>query len=358
MKIAIVGAGLAGLSCALEFERHGVICHIYERDGSVGWVWPSSSFWPRIFTNDLGEIVHYLNEKFDISINYLGKARNIVLKSPNCEVRASGSNLGYFFERGKLSKSIENQIYRKLHYSPVFFNTKADYIKLAKEYDYVIIASGKTDEAKDLEVWQEYDKCYIYGGIAIGSFDNESSTIYFNTEYAGTGYARVTPLTSSQAVVGIYVIGLGDVELETDSLFERFLSMENLVSLDFIYKLRPNIFEMGRVSNVKKGNIHLTGRAAGLTDRLIGVGGYYAIISGILAARSIVNGQDYEEMIKPLIEGVENISAFRSIISKYTNDDFDKLLKILGLPGIKQIIYNTDLNFTNIAGRILKHLNS
>lgn len=37
MKIAIIGAGLGGLACALECERLGVIPDVFERDESVGW---------------------------------------------------------------------------------------------------------------------------------------------------------------------------------------------------------------------------------------------------------------------------------------------------------------------------------
>ncbi|MGE5630423.1 MAG: hypothetical protein ACM3TR_04910 [Caulobacteraceae bacterium] len=49
-----------------------------------------------------------------------------------------------------------------------------------------------------------------------------------------------------------------------------------------------------------------------MTERLLGVGGNYAIASGVLAARAIINGFD--------------------------NKDFDNLVSILGTPGIKQLV--------------------
>ncbi|HPA53825.1 MAG TPA: NAD(P)-binding protein, partial [Bacillota bacterium] len=39
VKIAIIGAGIGGLACALECEKLGVIPDVYERDNSVGWIW-------------------------------------------------------------------------------------------------------------------------------------------------------------------------------------------------------------------------------------------------------------------------------------------------------------------------------
>lgn len=44
MKIAIIGAGVTGLACALECERLGVPADLYERDHAVGWIWPSVSY--------------------------------------------------------------------------------------------------------------------------------------------------------------------------------------------------------------------------------------------------------------------------------------------------------------------------
>ncbi|MGE5405685.1 MAG: FAD-dependent oxidoreductase, partial [Candidatus Saccharibacteria bacterium] len=46
MKVAILGAGIAGLACAIELERNGIVPVVYERDANPGWLWPSVSFWP------------------------------------------------------------------------------------------------------------------------------------------------------------------------------------------------------------------------------------------------------------------------------------------------------------------------
>lgn len=71
MRIAIVGAGLAGLGCAIECERLGVIPHVYERDYSVGWKWPSVMGLPDIFTNNVDDPLKDLREKYNISVKAL-----------------------------------------------------------------------------------------------------------------------------------------------------------------------------------------------------------------------------------------------------------------------------------------------
>ena len=40
-----------------------------------------------------------------------------------------------------------------MSYSSIHYNNEADYTELAKEYDYVIVASGTGDEARDLGIW-------------------------------------------------------------------------------------------------------------------------------------------------------------------------------------------------------------
>ena len=158
--------------------------------------------------------------------------------------------------------------------------------------------------------------------------------------------------------MGIYVIGLGDVEFKLVSLFNKFIEMENLSQLKFLTYVKPPVTLTGRVKKANVGNILLIGSATGLKDRLIGVGAYNAIISGILAARSIIQNKDYDELIKPLKQDVDNISVLRDVVDKFSNEDFDRLLTLLGLPAVKQLIYNTSINFADMAGAILKHLKS
>lgn len=356
-RIAIIGAGLAGLSCALECERNGIYPEIYERDSSAGWIWPSVTYWPSVFNREKGDIVQYLSNEYDISIGYTNKNTCITMKSAEKEIKIKGKDLGYFFERGKKPQSLENQMLRKLNYTSVHFNRPSDYKELSKKYDYVVVASGKVTEAEDLGVWEELGKVYSFGGVATGNFDRKDTTIYFNTDYAEKGYARLAPFNPTQALLGVYVMGLDDIELEVDSYFDKFLEKENLRSLEFGYYIRPPVFPTGRVSKFRVGNVLLAGRSAGLTDRLIGVGGYNAIISGVLAARSIIIGDDYDNLVKPLKDGVENISSIRDVVNNYNNEDYDKLITILKIPGLKQLIYNTEINFTDMVGKVFKRLN-
>lgn len=353
MKVAIIGAGVAGLSCALEFEHLGVHADLFERDCSIGWLWPSVNYWPSIFYRDMEDIVQYIKTNYNLDLKPLAECKHIVLSSPNKKASIRGK-LGHFFVKGKNADSIEMQIARELRFTPIHYNHNADYKELSKKYDWVIVATGSDAIARDLGIWEEKGLVRSIGGVVVGHFDPHASYLYLNTEYAGTGYARLTPFSSTEAIVGLYTIGLD--EFQSERLFSEFMIKEGLSKLEFIYKILPQPFSTGKLKKYQVDNILFVGRAAGLTERLLGVGGPAAIVSGMLAARSIVNGQSYKKLLKPLLFYTENISSFRNIINKFANDDFDRLIALLGTPGLKQLIYNTDIDFTNNFGRIIKHI--
>lgn len=357
MEIAIIGAGLAGLACALECERLGETAEIFERHHSVGWPWPSITALIDLFNRKYGfDSLQFLKDTYDINIKYALEEKTYIMKSPNNEITINGK-LGYSIYRGKETDSIENQLVRELRKTPIHYNALSNYKELSKKYDFVVVASGRDFEAKELGIWEEQGRISMIGALALGSFQQNLTHLYFDTEYAGSGYARVSPFSASEAIVSIYVIGKEDFnnqQIDINRYFERFVEKEKLDKLEIMYRYIKPPYSTGKVSTFRVDNVLLTGRAAGLTERLLGVGAIEALSSGVMAARAIIHDEDYSELIKPIYDHVENLSAFRNKIEKFKNEDFDKILTILGTPGIKQLVYNTNINFTDIAGSILK----
>lgn len=357
LKIAIIGAGIAGLACALECERLGVTAEVFERQHSFGWMWPSITSWPIILSNNNSDPIKYLKDTYNINIKAALEEKIIIIKSPNSEARIEGKLLGYSLYRGKEVDSIENQLSRELRKTAIHYNTLTNYKELSQKYDYVVVATGRDMEAKELGVWEEQGRISMMGAITLGSFEQDTSLIYFDTEYAGTGFARISPYSSSEAILALYVIYKGDfntLQLDINRYFEKFLEKEKLDKLEIMNRIMKPPFSTGKVNRFKIGNILLAGRAAGLTDRLIGTGGIEAIISGVLAARAMIRDEDYDKMLKPVQKHIENISSFRKQIDEFDNNDFDKLVSFLGTPGIKQMLYNTGIDFVDMVGSILK----
>jgi digeranylgeranylglycerophospholipid reductase len=356
VKIAILGAGLSGLACAIECERLGIQAELFERHKTVGWLWPTVGFWPNIYYNNLGhkDVREYIKTEFGIDFSVLNTTDNVIMKSAGKQVIIKGK-LGLTVVRGKSEEGLERQLLHRISKTPIYYSFLGDYNELAKTHDYTVVATGRETEARNMGLWQDDISITIIGAIAIGSFDKNTSAIYFNTEYAGTGYARLTPFNQNCAIIKLYIIG--KPEMQAQGLFQKFIQIEKLDTLDYSYKIIPPVFSTGKVTSFQKGNVLLAGRAAGLVDSVLGVGVAEALISGTMAARAIAENRDYNSMVKPLQAHLESISSFRKYIDKFTNKDFDKLLSVLDTPVIKQLIYNTKIDFAGKLGRIFKNLN-
>lgn len=353
-KVVIIGAGIGGLACARCLEKQGIIPVILERQSQLGWMWPSASVDLEIFTRVLGkDLRKYLRENLAVDVKPLAQLRHITLKSANKQVEIQG-NLGYIFRRGNDKTSISSQLFADLVQTPVYMNSFVEYEQLTKEYDFVVIANGADTAARKLGVWESKGKVYICKALVNGNFETGSSKVYFNTEYAGTGYARLTPLNNFQALLCIYVMGNYYTENDLPRLFKKFLHIEQLDRLKIIYKINPMPFSTGRVSQYRIGNILLVGRAAGLTERVMGVGFASAIASGVYAVKAIVEGKDYDQMLKPLKTAIEDVSAFRPVLNTFDNNAFDRLLMVIDTPVIKHAIYHMDINLIDKFGKLLK----
>ncbi len=140
---------------------------------------------------------------------------------------------------------------RLLQHTTVRFNRPADFEELSKKYDYVVVATGNDVAAKRLGVWEDCGKVYIHSALTLGEFDTGTQLIYFNTEYAGRGFGRLTPFSNYHAIVDLYGIGIDKYEMEKK--FEQFLEYEGLSDLEAKFKMILPPFFIGQSQQVSSG---------------------------------------------------------------------------------------------------------
>jgi len=170
MKVAIIGAGLSGIACALELEKKGIIADVFEKDNNVGWAWSEISYWPNVLYSNIGDPREYLKNKFNVDIKPITVCRNNIIKSKNEKVIINGE-LGYFIARGKGNESVENQLKLQFRKTAMQFNTPTDYKELSKKYDWVVVATGRDTEARELGVWEDLGLVRVIESTTIGNFD-------------------------------------------------------------------------------------------------------------------------------------------------------------------------------------------
>ncbi|MFZ5986635.1 MAG: dehydrogenase, partial [Bacillota bacterium] len=261
--------------------------------------------------------------------------------------------LGYMFKRGREKDSLENQIAAFLSL-PILYNSYVKICDIERDFDVVVVATGTTDFAKERGIFSNSLNIFARTATIIGNFEASSVRMWLNNEYAKNGFAYVMPFSTSEARVTLMINNISNRELEF--YWKEFLRTEGIE-----YKMtetRDLEHNLGFVDPVKMDNIYFIGDAAGLTDDFIGFGAISAVESGFMAARDIANNLDYLKSIKPYIDHRTKLHELRKTLNAMDNRELDRLLMFLGLPVIKQFVYNNPMFKVKRAAVIARAFNS
>lgn len=347
MKVAIIGAGVSGLSCAHELEKHGINAEIYEINSYIGEQHPHVSAILEIIHRPIKDSVKYFSKQLGIDIKPLNTVNTIIHNSPNRKTTIKG-NFGYLFLRDKQGMNLKLQIYSQLKNTPVFFNQPGDYVPLSKQYDYVVIANGDSNFTEELGCWNERVKTYVRGATVWGDFDPNTLVVWINKDYCKNGYAYLTPYDNKRASVALVVTEVN--EKEVDPYWKLFLDTEN-----FTYNIIEEFtleHKSGHVYPHKLDNLYFAGDAGGVIDPFLGFGQMSSVTMGVMAARSIAQGKDYEKLISNIVKNNIRLMNFRKLYDRTTNFGYDILMTSVGIPGLKHVLYHTPLNIVKIGGFI------
>lgn len=353
MKVAIIGAGLAGLSCAHELEKLGCKYVIYERNGFIGEQFTHVAALIEVMHRPVKDYIKYFRDEFDIIVKPLDNIEHIIHISPN-KTRNINGNLGVLLKRGSDNDSLKNQLFHQLKNPEIKFNTFADHKDLINKFDYVVVATGNIQVAKELGCFQTSIRGIVRGAVVKGDFKTNEMTAWINKEYCKNGYAYLTPFDSKTASIVLVVTYVNEKEI--DYFWERFLYTEN-ISYSIIEEFKyEHVGGFGYPNKI--GNILLAGNACGIIDPFLGFGAINSISTGVYCARTIAKGKDLEKQRKNLMKKNLQLHEFRKAFDNMSNNQLDILIMTLDFPGIKQIIYNTNIDVVKYASKIVKLINN
>lgn len=344
LRVAIIGAGPSGLACAYELEQHGVKPHIFEQRSRSGDLFDHVGAIMQIMNRPVQDQIEEIKKICHISLTPLNLLKKVIMHAPRSAGSVSG-NLGYLLKRGQAADSIENQLLTQVK-TPVQYNIRADYAALALDYDYVVVASGTYDTTKILGCWQDLYKTWLMGTTVLGEFEPTRMKMWLNTEYAGSGYAFLTPFNHKSASLVLVVQNANRKNII--NYWKKFCQIEKLP-----YEF-GSLWDLEHVSGFvyphQVDNILFVGNAGGFMEPLLGFALYGAIMSGVFAARSIVEGRNYEDYLVGLNKNIKDSIKLRELMNRCTNQDFNHLVTFLTTPGFKQLIYNTNLDMIKYLG--------
>lgn len=350
MKVAIVGAGLGGLSCAFQLEKYNIDYTIFERNGFIGEGVTHVSAFLNVLDRSKGNGLKYFNDKYGLKICKLNDVHEVMHYGPNVKSLVKRKNMGQFMYRGRSPQSYKVQLFKQLKNPKIYLNTIGDPHKLSKEYDHVVLATGDPYAAIETGCWQNWIKTIVKGVVIEGNFNKNRLVAWVNKDYCKKGYAYLTPISSKLASLVLIVTDIHEKEI--NMYWNKFIQTEN------IHNKVLESFVMEHITGYcypqKLNNIYFVGNSSGGIDPFLGFGQLNSITQGLMSAVSIAENKDFYKLTKDLVKRNMWMYELRKKFNNLTNDQYDMLIKSIKYPVINQVAYHTDIDLVKFLGKPLR----
>ena len=301
--INIAGAGPAGLTAAIVLVKHGYKARVYEISPCAGHHMHGDFQGLENWSSD--KDITLLLKDIGIDINFLCVpcyGGNIhAPKMAPLEIK-SGKPIFYLVKRGDMDGSLDNGLKEQALSLGVkiFFNRR---IASSPEETVIIGTGPKTAD-------------FIAAGITFDTEINDRAAVVFDDEIAPKGYAYLLINNGCGTAATVIYKDLKNGKKYFKNMINFFKNKKNIdIKNEKKFGGRGNFFI--RDTQVCHNKIYI-GESAGFQDCLWGFGMRYAILSGYMAANSIISGLDYDLLwkkeLKPMLE--------TSLVNRYLFEKF------------------------------------
>lgn len=301
MRVAILGAGLSGLACALELQRQGLRPSVFEKRDQVGDRFVNGEVFLSAFSRPVGDEIRYLHDRFALDLRPLAPLETLVMHGPHATATLHG-RFGWIVVRGRHPASIERQMAERLE-GAIEFRTHRPYPDLLADFDKVVVATGDgalTPSALEFET----SRSFAFAGATVeGNFPRTTVVAWFDPELAPGGQGFLIPLSEREATLVSILPEQPDGGEDAPAHFRQLVER---AERDLGQRLRPGEpyasrgFRSGICARGSDDRSYAVGDCFGALMPLFAFGQFPALLTGIHAARAIVGLEDYESATRPL----------------------------------------------------------
>jgi flavin-dependent dehydrogenase len=288
VKVAIIGAGVSGLSCAIELERHGESPVIYDKKS---FLWDAYDLNAWVFKDwkQGQDSIRYVREKFHIDLIPKHGIQRII-RYENGKEKVFTGNFGVILKRGMEKESLGNQLAKMLSGKVHLETYVYDVDELIHAYDKIIVATGNHNIAKSLQIWTPISSYRVKIATVVGEFDPGTLIFWKDPNFCKDGFAYMIANRFKEANVTLQVNDVSYSEMQY--YWKKFLSLSGF---DFkIIETKDIDFHRGRLEySAEEGKdfrdkIFFIGNARAQKGDFLGDGIVESIESGVQTARKIL----------------------------------------------------------------------
>lgn len=331
MDIAIMGAGLSGLACAITLEKNGIYPTIVEKRSQIGDRFVNGEVLLAIFSFPVHDCIASLSDEYGIYLKPTSNIQRLELYSKNESAFIDG-NIGSTNIRGREEDSFESQLGKQIK-SPIHFNSERTYEQLTQEFTHVIMATGDGAYAKEARNFKEDLAVSIKGATVEGSFDRYSVMAWIDYDLAPYGYCFLIPYSKNEANISLAIPNPSkNKNSNIDQLWDSFyrkVRIQLSQELPITDQFHITNYPIGICESPRIGNTFFVGNCFGTMMPFMGFGQYASILSGVYAAYDICGLGRYDELMKPLRKSYEDSIVLRRAMEQLSNDGLDKIIRSL-----------------------------
>ncbi len=357
MKIAIMGAGLSGLACAITLEQQGIAPVIFEKRSQVGDRFINAEALLPLQERPVQDSIAYLADKHSIFLTPISNITQLKFFAPHHSAVVSG-NLGFTNLRGRDYDSFESQLVRQVK-SRIVFNSDFSYERLLQDFNYVVLATGDAAYTAKLQTFHSDLTVSLTGATLEGKFTRNSVSIWLDNDLAPQGYGFLIPYSEHEANLTLaYPDYPHNQSQAQDALWEKFLARasENIgQDVKVSDRFSVSRYIIGTCAYPRIGNTFFVGNCFGSVMPAFGFGQFTSILTGVYAAQDLCGMGNYSELTKPLHRSYANSLVLRRAMEKLNNSRLDLLVSFLRT-NVAQNLLNSRRNPLKLLSYALRPL--